>query len=290
MLSEETNLYYQRKVRDVTGYIKANLNRELHTKHLSEKFGISYYHFHRILKAALNEPLATYVNRLKLDTSIHLIRYSDLRFDDIAQRIGYNDLSAFSKAFKKEFGISPQVFKKDKTLVLNTHIDYSFNSHNAFDSKLKPKTIILPDKSVFYIDIIDKYGGKKTELAWNGLVTFADNNKLWGWKPDVFSIYYDDPAEVGEYNCKTDICVASNKKITSNSTIKTKIINGGRYSMFRYKGPWDQLWKLYDKIYDEWVLKNNIVLLDKPVIEKYLSFSKTTKPENFLTEIYFPIA
>ena len=120
-MQNKTTTYYNQKVREVLNYIDNHLADNLNIKQLSEQFGISFFHFHRILKAYLNEPLGSYINRMRLDTAIKLIRYSDEPLSDIAFRIGYNDCSAFSKAFSKEFGLSPQEFKSNKALVLNTY-------------------------------------------------------------------------------------------------------------------------------------------------------------------------
>jgi AraC family transcriptional regulator len=71
--------------------------------------------------------------------------------------------------------------------------------------------------------------------------------------------------------------------------IKSKIIKGAKYLVFRYKGSYDYLWDIYNYIYREWILKSDYKLRDLPSIEKYLNFAHSTKPENYLTEIYLPI-
>jgi AraC family transcriptional regulator len=72
--------------------------------------------------------------------------------------------------------------------------------------------------------------------------------------------------------------------------VKIKQLEGGKYLVFRYKGPYENLWDVYYLIY-----KDYIILLDRyrvrnsPVLEKYIKYSVKTKSENSITEIYIPI-
>jgi len=42
------------------------------------------------------------------------LSYDDDTVTEIAQKVGYNSLQSFSKAFKLAVGISPSVFRKQK--------------------------------------------------------------------------------------------------------------------------------------------------------------------------------
>jgi len=288
-MQQTTSSYYREKVDEVLRHIHSNLAEDLNVKTLSEKFGISFFYFHRILKAFLNEPLGSYINRIRLETAIKLIRYSDESLSDISARIGYNDLSSFSKAFSREFGLSPHEFKMNREIVLNTHIDYRINDSGMMVSDLKPKIITLPDKQVVLIRVTGEYGGKEALQAWDELLDFALSHQLLGWKTDAFSVYYDEPDEVGIENCRSDLCVATKKNVEPPDPIRLKTINGGKFAVFRYKGPYERLWELYDRIYREWLFSSEIKLRDLPSVEKYLNFSPKTKSEDLLTEIYIPI-
>lgn len=289
MIQNKTNSYYQQKVADVLQYINNNIGEDLNVKLLSEHFGISFFHFHRIMKAALNEPLGAYINRFRLETAIKLLRYSNEPLTEISSHIGYFDLSSFSKAFSKEFGLSPLEFRNNKAIILNTHIDYRVSDEKKIITNLKPKIISIPDKKVCCISVVGKYGSEATYKAWDELGDFVTKNKIVGWRPDIFAVYYDDPDIVGIDSCATDLCIVTKKNFKEEGRIKTKTITGGKFVVFRYKGSYNYLWELYNSIYKDWVLFSNIKLRDLPSIEKYLNFSHNTKPENLVTEIYIPI-
>jgi len=289
MQKSKTQTYYQQKSEAVLRYIGNHLDGDLSVKTLSEQSGISRFHFHRLMRAALGEPLGSYIDRIRLETAITLIRYGVMPMQDIAGHIGYQDLSSFSKAFAKEFGVSPNDYKADHTLVFNTHIDYQLNATNKLISDIKPKITVLSDRMIYFIRVKGKYGGPEVEKAWEEITEFAIRNKIVSWNPDIFSIYYDDGEVVGFENAVSDICIASKKLVKTTGTIETKNVSGGKYSVFRYKGPYEYLWDLYNSIFKVWVLDTDCKLRDAPVIEKYIKYSKKTKPENLLTEIHIPI-
>jgi AraC family transcriptional regulator len=288
MMQLRTKNYYHQKVADVLFYINNNIGGDLSVKTLSEIFGISFFHFHRILRASIDEPLGNYIDKIRLETALKLIRYSKDNLSEIAISIGFNDISSFSKAFSKEFGISPRDFKDDKNIILNTHVDYKVEK-NKLVHNIKPKMIITNDKNIYFIRLKAKYGSELVAKAWDELADFATKNKLFGWKPDIFSIYYDDPDVVGIDSCISEVCIASAKEVLLSGRVGAKQLKGGKYAVFRYKGPYDYLWDLYILIYKDWLMNTDIKLRDFPTIEKYLNFSPKTDPNRLLTEIYLPI-
>lgn len=288
-MQKETEIYYEKKIRDVLNYIHNHLSDELNVKLLSEHFGISFFHFHRILKAYLNEPLGSYINRVRLETAVKLIRYSDAPLSEIATRIGYSDCSAFSKAFSKEFGISPQQYKSNKSLVLNTHVDYRINDVGKLVSDTQPKIVLLSDRAVIYTKFKGEYGCKEFNMVWNDFWQFITLNKILSWKPDVFTVYYDDPFETLADECRAEFCVATNKHTTCNNHIETKILPGGKYAMFKFKGPHDRLMELYKRNFSEWLFHSNFKVRNSPFIEKYLNDYHQVEPNSLLTEIFIPI-
>lgn len=288
-MQEKTTTYYRQKVDEVLEYIQNHLSDDLNIKTLAENSGISFFHFHRIIQAVIGEPIGSYINRAKLDTAVKLIRYSGESFSSIAERIGYNDLSSFSKAFSKEFGLSPQEYRANSNIMLNTHIDYRIGNNGCLTSDLKHKIIVVPDKQVVFIRIKGEYGNTETYEAWDELVGFAMKNRLLTWKPEYLTYYFGDPDVIGFENCMSDFCLVTKKKVAESGRIASKIVAGGKYAVFRFKGPYERLWDVYRAIYGEWLINSNVELRDEPAFEKYLNYSDHIKPENLLTEIYLPI-
>lgn len=290
MYKEETTNYYQQKLEEILRYIKSNLGGDLNVKTLAERSNISFFHFHRIIRAYLGEPLGSYINRLRLDTAAKLIKYSSDTIGEIALKIGYSDVQAFSKSFTREYGISPSDYKSDKESAINSAIDIRFRENKIEKHNLNPKLKTVPSRKAIFIEVIGKYGGAEVYEAWNLITDYAVKNKIYTWNTEVFSIYYDDPETVDVEHCHSDICITTNKNIEPISPIATKELEGGKYLVFRYKGPYDNLWEVYDLLYRDVIIGlGKYQLRNSPVMEKYIKYSEKAKPENYVTEIYIPI-
>jgi AraC family transcriptional regulator len=199
-------------------------------------------------------------------------------------------LSAFSKSFSREFGISPSDYRINKESYINSCIDYHIYQNKVEKARLNPKIRVLPIRLIAYVAVKGRYGGAENDKAWKLLEDYAVKNKLLGWNPDIFSIYYDDPEVVGVDNCNFDCCIAVKKKLPPTDLFKFRELPGGKYLVLRYKGPYEKLWELYDLLYHDIIsIMNNTKLRDAPVIEKYIKYSEKTKPKDLVTEIYIPI-
>jgi AraC family transcriptional regulator len=290
MHKEETRSYYQQKLEDLLEFIQNNLNSDLNIKTLAAHSGISMFHFHRIISAYLGESLGSYINHLRLDTAARAIKNTDEPIGEIAVKIGYSDVQAFSKSFTRAYSISPSEYRTDKECILDNKIDFSY-SHNEVEMHDQGSKIRnIPVRQVVYIEGRGRYGGDETLAAWNDLTSFIIKNRLIAWNSEAFSIYYDDPEIIGVGQCRFDICYTIRKKIELTGVIKYKVLDGGKYLIYRYKGPYDKLWEVYNKLYKEVISGlSGYKLSDRPVIEKYIKYSDKIKPENLVTEINIPI-
>jgi AraC-like DNA-binding protein len=79
---------------------------------LGASVGMSRSAFAERFRAAVGEPPLTYLRTLRLQRAMRLLSESRDGLDVIAERVGYGDAFAFSKAFKKATGVSPGEFRR----------------------------------------------------------------------------------------------------------------------------------------------------------------------------------
>ncbi|MNR46264.1 HTH-type transcriptional activator Btr [compost metagenome] len=60
----------------------------------------------------MGQPPSQYLRKHRIQISEELLVQTDLPINEITRRIGYNELSEFSRAFRQVTGISPQAFRK----------------------------------------------------------------------------------------------------------------------------------------------------------------------------------
>jgi AraC family transcriptional regulator len=100
------------RVRDVQLYIHQHMDEPLNREVLAAIAGFSIPHFHRIFTACTGESAAAYVRRLRMERAGRKLWMGAVDIAEVALAAGYDSHSAFSKAFRKFFGISPDAFRK----------------------------------------------------------------------------------------------------------------------------------------------------------------------------------
>lgn len=279
---------YQMRVNKVLDYINANLGEPLDLNMLAEMSNFSPYHFHRIMRAHLNESLGSYIVRIRLETAVRLIIYSEMPLNEISYKIGYEVPSSFTKAFKKRFNISPASYRETKKLNVFSENKLDMNVTD-FRFEFNPKFITRKPKQVVYIEVKGPYGNIETGRAWERLWGFVKVNKLFSWNMESLGVTYDDPEITEADKCRYHACITITKDIKPDGEIGIQTVEGGRFAVFKYKGTYTYLDRVYGSIFKSWFPESGITLRDAPCFEKYLNNPNKTKPEKLQTEIYIPI-
>lgn len=102
---------YDPKMRQVLSFINENLREELTVERLAEQVYLSKYHFMRLFKAQTGSTVHAYVRQKRLLHAARLIR-EGVPAGKAAVDSGFGDYSAFHRAFRECFGISPGQLKK----------------------------------------------------------------------------------------------------------------------------------------------------------------------------------
>lgn len=92
---------------EILSYINANISRELSLDLLSERFFISKNHLNRVFKNATGVTVWEYI-KLKRLIMAHNSILAGTSAIAACQNSGFNDYSAFYRAYKKRFGVSPK--------------------------------------------------------------------------------------------------------------------------------------------------------------------------------------
>ena len=99
------------KIAAALSYINENLTRELSVEELAEQMFLSRYHFMRLFKAQTGSTVHAYIRQKRLLYASRLIREGQSAAQAAAES-GFSDYSAFHRAFRECFGISPGQLKK----------------------------------------------------------------------------------------------------------------------------------------------------------------------------------
>lgn len=103
---------HQDRIEQVQRYISQHLEQPLNREVLADIAGFSIPHFHRVFTAHTGESAINYIRRMRLVRAGRKLRMGAVDIMAVALAAGYESHTSFSKAFKKQFGISPSAFRK----------------------------------------------------------------------------------------------------------------------------------------------------------------------------------
>lgn len=93
-------------------YIENNLKKEIRTEDIADSAGFSKYHFQRVFKRETGLNLYEYIQKRRLAEASSLLLNSNIRILDIAVYLCFESQEAFTRAFKKVYGLPPGQYRK----------------------------------------------------------------------------------------------------------------------------------------------------------------------------------
>ena len=107
----ERDLKFWKKVEKT---VQENLsNPEFSVQSLADQLFVSRMQLNRKMKALVNLSGKDYLIREKITLAKRLLKNKDLQISEVAFKVGYDNLTSFSRVFKKETGFSPSDYRKN---------------------------------------------------------------------------------------------------------------------------------------------------------------------------------
>lgn len=158
------------------------------------------------------------------------------------------------------------------------------------ESKIKERVEVVPAMNVAFVRA-KGYNPETISKAWNTLIPEGLKGGFFNpGKTRCIGISLDNPDVISEDDCEYHASLVLENPIEPKGEISVKKMSGGKYAVFTYKGPYEDLPALYDYVFKCWLDKNDKILREEAeVFEEYLNSITNTKPEDLLTEVFLPI-
>ncbi|PEV38867.1 AraC family transcriptional regulator [Bacillus thuringiensis] len=293
MESKQSRNEYLRRIYKVQDYIESNIDSSLSIEKLADIAGFSKFHFHRIFKGIVDEPLSRYVNRLKLERATNLLIYRlDMTITDIAYHFGFTDSAVFSRTFKNYYGVSPSQYRND-------------NSKNCKDVRGIPQyneckqvrgnveIVTADDINVAYIRHIGTYG--ELTIAFPKMIEkvfhyAAKQNYHVFDDTKVLTIYHDHHEFTEDYHLRTSLCITiPDASAVETNDIGIMIIPSGKYAVGHFEIFQDEYKGAWDFIYGEWLQNSGYKPRDSYPFEMYKNDPRRHPEKKHIVDIYVPI-
>ena len=99
-------------VKQTIAYLQQNYAERLTRQQMAKAVGVSEDYLGRIFLQELGLSPMEYLNRYRIKEAKMLLNHTCDSITEIADQVGFDDPAYFSRAFRKQVGISPRAFRK----------------------------------------------------------------------------------------------------------------------------------------------------------------------------------
>lgn len=86
---------------------------DLSLNHIAQMVGVHPTHLARVFRQHYHCTVGDYLRHLRLEQACRDLAATDIPLAEIARRAGFSDQSHFSRAFRKQTGLTPRAFRKN---------------------------------------------------------------------------------------------------------------------------------------------------------------------------------
>jgi AraC family transcriptional regulator len=302
-----TNEKYEQAILSTLIHIQTHLETDLNLDVLAERVGFSAYHFHRIFRESIGEPVKEYVRRLRIEKAAYRLKISEETILRLALDAGFRTHESFTRAFQRQFGITPNEYREDflktsrarkKQVQPRYFTDYNMKDEsgllaNGSTSRQVRLEQVRPIIVAFvrHVGPYDKLLEKDSpmSLLWQELFEWGNANKLINADSLLIGIPQDDPSITPPEKQRFDVCVQIPEFRNPSGHIGCQTIYAGTFGVGRHYGSFDNLADTYMHIYDTLVTSGQNKLRMQTPFEVYgYSLVKGDIRIHF-TDVYMPV-
>lgn len=294
-LTETTLVDYRAAIDIVTSYIQCNIDTDLQLENLAVRAGFSPFHFHRIFAGIMGETIAEYVQRIRMAMVVQRLLNSNEAITEIGLAAGYKTSSAFAKAFRLRFGVSPTAFRSMERSAAYALLIQKPVVASAAQRLPQPEIRSLPDLHVLYVreyGMIEYSFSKASDRAFSTLMRYLQRHHLMDAFSACLAITPDNYDLVPHDQCRVDagVVLKDGRQVElASHDVALHVLPAGRWAVFNHKGSYDTLWQSWNVAYRDWLPRSNERPRDVPPVEVYVNNINNTPPEQLHTEILIPI-
>jgi AraC family transcriptional regulator len=102
------------KLRQITDWMAENVAEEFNLDRLAAQAGLSKFYFNRLFKGAVGVSPSHYYINLRMDEARRLLRETKNSVVSVALDVGYANPSHFAQLFRRETGLSPSDYRRQR--------------------------------------------------------------------------------------------------------------------------------------------------------------------------------
>ena len=98
---------------EILAYLEQNYNQKISLKELAQRSFYNPAYFSTIFKECFGKTLTQFINELRINEAIRLLKETNMPIEEIASKVGYHDCKNFYITFKKITNQTPSTYRSN---------------------------------------------------------------------------------------------------------------------------------------------------------------------------------
>ena len=289
---------YPQRIQRAVDFIENNLTEKITIQDVAKQACFSVFHFHRIFQAMLGESIGEYIRKRRLTRAGLELIDSNRRILDIAVEYQFESQEAFTRSFKKHFGMTPGGYrKKQKNLTLFQKPKLSVDDlmFRLVGISLQPNIVFKPEMKIIGMECSTTLKDNRIPQLWQDFIPRMDEIRSRKEPGISYGICRADPDfDVKEFSDVTQYTEIVGVGVEDFQTIPegmhSHLVPAQKYAVFTHTGFGSNLTLTYNYIYATWLPKSGCEIAGADDFELYdqSRFFGIDCPESKI-DIYIPI-
>jgi AraC family transcriptional regulator len=247
-------------------YVETHFAGELTLDEIASVAGVSRYHVSRVFGEAIGQPITRYARGRRLTEAARALAAGASDILTVALEAGYGSHEAFTRAFREQFGLTPETVRAQRRLENLELVEAVTMNHSILAELPEPRfesraAFLVAGLSVRY-DYESCGGGIPAQ--WQRFTPYIGN--LPGQVGGVaYGVRYNSDDSGLDYMCGVEVGEFSQLP----PDLSRVRVPANRYAVFQHSGHVSEIRSTWYTIWNRWLPKSGHSLADAPDFERY---------------------
>jgi AraC family transcriptional regulator len=269
---------YRQRINRVVDHIKDHLGEPLPIEKLARLAHFSPFHFHRIFRSHVGEPLHAFIRRLRLEKAVfRMLHGPKTSLTKLALEVGFASSSDFSRAFKDLYGFSPSGFSRARLfeeskirqdLLVNAGYDFGKLPDGHNPDRFRVRLVDRPAQRIGYVRVIGSFDPEKLLAAFDQLMTWGRRHGLVPGA-EFIGMPLDDLDITPMKKFRFDWCLVLPPGLKPDGDVSLGLIRANRFAMVHCQGDIHKEDRAWKHLFYTWLPGSGCEPAPDPAMELY---------------------